>query len=106
MRFLLAWTTIFEEESEMNIYVVCMDSSWVRDSQMFDLVGLPDSELTELDVYGTENEGRWHDMEPTPFIAIIKAETENEACMKAAAEHRYDPRCLFAIRVSEQEVTI
>ena len=21
----------------MNIYVVCMDSSWVRDSQMFDL---------------------------------------------------------------------
>lgn len=57
----------------MNIYVVCMDSSWVRDSQMFDLVGLPDSELTELDVCGTENEGRWHDMEPTPFIAIIKA---------------------------------
>ena len=76
----------------MNIYVVCMDSSWVRDSQMFDLVGLPDSELTELDVCGTENEGRWHDMEPTPFIAIIKAETENEACMKAAVEHRYEPR--------------
>lgn len=48
-------------------------------SQMFDLVGLPDSELTELDVCGTENEGRWHDMEPTPFIAIIKAETENES---------------------------
>ena len=41
----------------MNIYVVCMDSSWIRDSQMFDLVGLPDSELTELDVQKTKEDG-------------------------------------------------
>ena len=53
----------------MNTYVVCMDSSWVRDSQMFD-------------------------------IAVIKAENEEEACKKAGSQMRYDPRCLYAIKVS------
>jgi len=78
-----------------------MDSVWVRDSEMFDIVGLTDEELTDIDMCGTDNEGRWHDMEPTPFIAVIKAESKEEACKKAATQMRYDPRCLFAIKVSE-----
>ena len=85
----------------MNTYVICMDSVWVRDSEMFGIVGLTDEELTDIDMCGTDNEGRWHDMEPTPFIAVIKAESEEEACKKAATQMRYDPRCLFAIKVSE-----
>ena len=85
----------------MNTYVICTDSVWVRDSEMFDIVGLTDEELTDIDMCGTDNEGRWHDMEPTPFIAVIKAESEEEACKKAATQMRYDPRCLFAIKVSE-----
>ena len=85
----------------MNTYVICMDSVWVRDSEMFDIVGLTDEELTDIDMCGTDNEGRWHDMEPTPFIAVIKAESEEEACKKAATQMRYDQRCLFAIKVSE-----
>ena len=85
----------------MNTYVICMGSVWVRDSEMFDIVGLTDEELTDIDMCGTDNEGRWHDMEPTPFIAVIKAESEEEACKKAATQMRYDPRCLFAIKVSE-----
>ncbi len=85
----------------MNTYVICMDSVWVRDSEMFDIVCLTDEELTDIDMCGTDNEGRWHDMEPTPFIAVIKAESEEEACKKAATQMRYDPRCLFAIKVSE-----
>ena len=85
----------------MNTYVICMDSVWVRASEMFDIVGMTDEELTDIDMCGTDNEGRWHDMEPTPFIAVIKAESEEEACKKAATQMRYDPRCLFAIKVSE-----
>ena len=85
----------------MNTYVICMDSVWVRDSEMFDIVGLTDEELTDIDMCGTDNEGRWHDMEPTPFIAVIKAESKEEVCKKAATQMRYDPRCLFAIKVSE-----
>ncbi len=84
----------------MNTYVVCMDSSWVRDAEMFDIVGLTDDELADIDMCDTENEGRWHDMGPTPFIAVISAEDEEEACKKAAVEMHYDPRCLFAIKVS------
>ncbi len=85
----------------MNTYVICMDSVWVRDSEMFDIVGLTDEELTDIDMCGTDNEGRWHDMEPTPFIAVIKAESEEEACKKAATQMRYDTHCLFAMNVSE-----
>ena len=85
----------------MNTYVICMDSVWVRDSEMFDIVGLTDEELTDIDMCGTDNEGRWHDMEPTPFIAVIKADSEEAASKKAATHMRYDPRCLFAIKVSE-----
>ncbi len=85
----------------MYTYVVCMDSVWIRDTEMFDTVGLADDELSDIDMCGTENEGRWHDMEPTPFIAVLKAENEEEACRKAAVEMHYDPRCLFAIKVSE-----
>lgn len=85
----------------MYTYVVCMDSVWIRDTEMFDIAGLADDELTDIDMCGTDNDRRWHDMEPTPFIAVIKAEDEEEACRKAAAEMRYDPRCLFAIKVSE-----
>ena len=65
----------------MNTYVICMDSVWVRDSEMFDIVGLTDEELTDIDMCGTDNEGRWHDMEPTPFIAVIKAESKEGLCI-------------------------
>ena len=40
----------------MNTYVICMDSVWVRDSEMFDIVGLTDEELTDIDMCGTDNE--------------------------------------------------
>ena len=66
----------------MNTYVVCMDSSWVRDSQMFDIAGLTDDELADIDMYSADSEDKWHDMEPTPFIAVIKAENEEEACKR------------------------
>ena len=58
-------------------------------------------ELTGIDMCGTDNDRRWHDMEPVPFTAVMKAEVEEEACKKAAAEMRYDSHSLFAIKVSE-----
>ncbi|MEY8389815.1 hypothetical protein D3Z47_02105 [Lachnospiraceae bacterium] len=85
----------------MNTYVVCMDSVWVRNAEMFDIAGLADEELTGIDMCGTDNDRRWHDMEPVPFTAVMKAEVEEEACKKAAAEMRYDSHSLFAIKVSE-----
>lgn len=82
----------------MDLYVVCMDSYRVRDAQMFNTVGLSDQDLLELDPFDVSMENRWFDMEPTPFIGILEAESESDACKKAGAEYRYDPRCLFAIK--------
>ena len=44
-------------------------------------------------------EGHWHDMEPTPFIDIVEAEDEENACTLAGEKWRYDPRTLYAIQV-------
>lgn len=83
----------------MDNYVVCMDALWVRDSAMFDPSGLADDELENLDVCSSEHEWRWRPMEPVPFIAVIKAENERDACKRVAFENQYDIRCLFAIKV-------
>ncbi len=85
------------KQSEKNKYVVCMDSSWVRDSQMLDTSGLTDSEFN--DVMDNDNDNLYCDMEPVPFIAIIEAASEDEARQKAAEQKRYDKRCLFAIKI-------
>lgn len=83
----------------MDIYVVCMDSAWVRDTQMFDMSGLSDDEIIHSDMRSEENAGRWHDMEPYPFIGIVSAVSEDEACRKAGTKRRCDPRSLFAVKI-------
>jgi len=85
------------KQSKKSKYVVCMDSSWVRDSQMLDTSGLTDSEFNDL--MDSDNDNFYRDMEPNPFIAIIEAASEDEACQKAAEQKRYDKRCLFAIKI-------
>ena len=84
----------------MDLYVVCMDSTWVRDTQMFDTRGFSEEEMTYLDMSSEENINRWHDMEPCPFVGIVSADSDDEACQKAGMEYRYDPRSLFAIKVN------
>ena len=83
----------------MNKYVVCMDSYRVRDAQMFDTSGLNDDELLQIDPFSKEQESHWNDMDPTPFIAVVEAETDEEACLSAGKSNGYDPRCLFAIQI-------
>ena len=83
----------------MNQYVVCMDSYYVRDAQMFDPSGLSDGEMSNADIHSRAMEEHWHDMEPTPFIGIVKAENEDEACRVIAEQYRYDVRCLFATKI-------
>lgn len=84
-------------------FVVCMSSCYVRDSQMFDFTGLSDEEYEQIDLHTEENEDRWHEMEPTPFIAVVDAETEDEACGMAAEQYRYDKRCLFAEKIITED---
>lgn len=83
----------------MKQYVVCMDSSYIRDAQMFDPAGLSENEMNDVDIHSEAVECYWHDMEPTPFIGIAQAYDAEEAIHKTAEQYRYDARCLFAIEI-------
>lgn len=80
-------------------YVVCMNEEYVRDAQYLDTKNLSQEEFDTFDYYDCESEELWRDMNPNPFIAIVEAMSEDEACQKAAEQKRYDKRCLFAIKI-------
>lgn len=86
-------------EPTKNKYVVCMDASYLRDVQMFDTSGMTEEEFEFMDRLSDENEWRWHDMSPNPFIGIVEAESEEAACYIAAEKYRYDSRCLYATKI-------
>ena len=79
-------------------FVVCMDSHYVRDTQMVETSDMSDDEFENVDVHSEMMEGHWHDMDPNPFIDVVKADNQDEACKIAGEEHGYDPRTLFAIQ--------
>lgn len=78
-------------------YVVCMDSYWVRDAQMIDVSDVED--INDINTFADDMDERWRDMEPNPFIAVVGAATEADACRIAAAQFRYDHRCLYAQKI-------
>lgn len=88
----------------MKLYVVCMDSYWIRDAQMFDTKDLNDEQLSALDPFSDENTDRWYDTEPTAFIGMIMAESEEIACRMIAVKYRYDYRQLYAFPAEVKEV--
>lgn len=83
----------------MNVYVVCMASYYVRDAQMFNPEELSERELNEVDIFSETMEMHWHDIDVTPFIGVVKAISEEEACCSIANRYRYDARCLFATKI-------
>lgn len=92
----IPWTeaaTLFRSDK----YVVCMDSYWVRDAQMIDVSDVED--INDIDTCADDIDERWKDMEPNPFIAVVEAASEDDACRIAAAQYRYDHRCLYAQKI-------
>lgn len=87
------------KESAQSKYVVCMDTVYVRDAQFLDTKGLSQDEFDEFDYYSSENDGLWIDIEPTPFVAIVEADSEDSACTTAAKQAQFDRRCLFATKI-------
>lgn len=83
----------------MKTYVICMDSYRVRDTQMFDTRSFSDNELLQTDPFDAEMEEYWHDAEVTPYIGVLSAKNEQEACRIAAKEYRYDSRVLYGIEI-------
>ncbi len=84
------------------MYIVCMDSSYVRDAQMVDTSKLSNKEFKDGFFFCTaEYDDLWHDMEPTPFIGVVGAKNEKQACRIAADKYRYDVRCLYAVQIPQ-----
>ena len=86
-------------DSRTDLFLVCMDPTFVRDSQMLDTTGISDEFFREMDPFDESKEDLWHDMEPTPYIATVAAVDEEDACKQVAKKYRYDARCLFAQQV-------
>ena len=80
-----------------DMYVVCMDSYWVRDAQMIDVSDMVD--INDINTFADDIDERWKDMKPNPFIAVVEAASEDDACRIAAAQNRYDHRCLYAQKI-------
>ncbi len=82
---------------KLDKYVVCMDPYWVCDAQMIDVSDVED--INDINSFANDLDDRWRDMEPMPFIAVIEAVSEDDACRIAAEQYRYDHRCLFAQKI-------
>jgi len=82
---------------KLDKYVVCMDPYWVCNAQMIDVSDVED--INDINSFANDLDDRWRDMEPTPFIAVIEAVSEDDACRIAAEQYRYDHRCLFAQKI-------
>lgn len=87
------------EDCNEVLFLVCMDPTYVRDSQMLDTTGISDKSFRKMDPFDESTEDLWHDMEPIPYIATVAAHDESDACQKVAKKYRYDARCLYAQRV-------
>lgn len=80
----------------MKAYVVCMDPTYVRNAETINTLALNDDEFNDFDWMGCETERMWHEMNPIPFIDIVEAPDEEEACKIVAERKRYDARTLYA----------
>lgn len=73
-------------------FVVCINSSYIRDAQMFASANKNIAE--DDDIY--ENDKDWIDVSITGYIGIFHAETEEEALALASKSSGYEKAILFA----------
>ena len=84
------------------VYIVCMDSSYIRDAQYFCSDILTDEEMdTEYDDVFSSCQA---DMYPNAYIDTVLAENEKEACKIAGRINRYDPRVLYAFEMKPTNI--
>ena len=84
------------------IFIVCMDSSYIRDAQYFCVDELSDEEMDFE--YSEPFSSCWTDMYPNAYIDTVLAENEKEACKIAGENNRYDPRVLYAFEAKPTNI--
>ena len=90
------------EEREEKTYVVCIDESYLRDTQYFNAEDLSDEEFEESG-NGLDTENCWCDVGLNAFVDIVSAGSNEDACEIAAEKWGYDKRTMFATEVRKNK---
>ena len=91
-----------EEKVEEKTYVVCIDESYLRDTQYFNSESLSDEEFEESE-NGLDVENCWVDVGLNAFVDIVTAASSEEARQKAANKWNYDARTMFATEIRKKK---
>lgn len=91
-----------EKKENQKTYVVCIDESYLRDTQYFNSESLSDEEFEESN-NGLDVENCWVDVGFNAFVDIVTAASSEEACQKAADKWGYDTRTMFATEIREKK---
>ena len=82
------------------MYIITIDSSFIRDAQYADTIGLSDSEIEGI-YMDSDLDYLWKDFYPEHFLGIIEASSKEEAITKVASVRKHDPRILKAYSIDE-----
>lgn len=89
------------KDLEEKTYVVCIDESYLRDTQYFNSEALSDDEFIESG-NGLDTEDCWTDVGFNAFVDITKAKSAEKAIKNVAEKYGYDKRTMFAVDVSKR----
>ena len=85
-------------DKKLKTYAVCVEESFLRNTQYLDPEELTDDEFEERN-NGLDIEKAWCDVNLHGFLNIVEASSHEEAIMIAANDFNYDKKTLFAIEI-------
>ena len=77
------------------MYIITIDSSFIRDAQYADTNGLLDSEMESI-YMDSDLDYLWKDFYPEHLLGVVEASSKEEAITKAVSVRNHDPRILKA----------
>lgn len=78
------------------MYIITIDSSFIRDAQYADTNGLLDSEMESI-YMDSDLDYLWKDFYLEHFLGVVEASSKEEAITKAVSVRKHDPRILMTI---------
>ena len=82
------------------MYIITIDSSFIRDAQYADTNGLPDLEIESI-YMDSDLDYIWKDFYPEHFLGVVEASSKEEAITKAVSVRKHDPRILKTYSIDE-----
>lgn len=82
------------------MYIITIDSSFIRDAQYADTNDLTASEMESI-YMDSDLDYIWKDFYPEHFLGVVEASSKEEAITKAVSVRKHDPRILKAYSIDE-----